>query len=72
MSRRRCAISKNLSGDGEISPAAKERRDSYRGDVSDRDETEADPILSLRGLRKEIWIDEEADHYVKRLREGWR
>ena len=41
---------------GRKSPAA------YRGD----------PILSLRGLGKEIWQDEGADAYVKRLREGWR
>ncbi len=49
LSRRRCASGKNLS-DGEISPADKELLDSYRGDASDRDETEANPILSLRGF----------------------
>lgn len=32
----------------------------------------ADPILSLRGLGKTIWADEDADAYVERLREGWR
>lgn len=31
-----------------------------------------DPILSLRGLGKELWRGEEADAYVQRLREGWR
>ena len=31
-----------------------------------------DPILSLRGLGKAIWADEEADAYVRRLREEWR
>ena len=31
----------------------------------------ADPILSLHGLGKEIWADEDADAYVRRLREGW-
>jgi hypothetical protein len=30
-----------------------------------------DPILSMRGLGKRIWKDEEADAYVARLREGW-
>ena len=30
-----------------------------------------DPILSLAGTGKEIWADEDADAYVKRLREGW-
>lgn len=31
-----------------------------------------DPILSLRGLGKEIWADEDADAYVLRQRTGWR
>jgi hypothetical protein len=30
-----------------------------------------DSILALRGLGKEIWADESADDYVRRLREGW-
>lgn len=30
-----------------------------------------DPILDLRGLGKEIWVGEEADDYVNRLRGGW-
>ena len=30
-----------------------------------------DPILALLGLGKEIWADEDADSYVRRLREGW-
>ena len=31
-----------------------------------------DPILSLRGLGKALWADEDADAYVHRLREGWQ
>ena len=31
-----------------------------------------DPVLSLRGLGKEIWADEAADDYVHRQRTGWR
>ena len=31
----------------------------------------ADPILGLLGLGKEIWMDEDADAYVRRLRETW-
>lgn len=31
----------------------------------------ADPILALRGLGKEAWAGEDADTYVRRLREGW-
>jgi hypothetical protein len=30
-----------------------------------------DPILALRGSGKELWADEHADEYVRRLREGW-
>ena len=30
-----------------------------------------DPILALAGSGKEIWADEDADAYVRRLREGW-
>jgi len=30
-----------------------------------------DPILSLRGLGKEIWAGEYPDQYVRRLRERW-
>ena len=31
----------------------------------------SDPILGLRGLGKEIWVEENADEYVSRLRGGW-
>jgi hypothetical protein len=31
----------------------------------------SDPILELRGLGKEIWVGEEPDEYVSRLRGGW-
>jgi len=31
----------------------------------------SDPILELRGLGKEIWVGEDADEYVSRLRGGW-
>ena len=34
-------------------------------------EERADPILKLRGLGKHIWSGEEADGYVRHLREGW-
>ncbi len=32
---------------------------------------EPDPLLALRGSGRELWADEHADDYVKRLREGW-
>jgi hypothetical protein len=30
-----------------------------------------DPLLSLRGSGRQLWADEHADEYVRRLREGW-
>ena len=33
---------------------------------------ETDPLLALRGSGRELWADEHADRYVRRLREGWR
>jgi hypothetical protein len=32
---------------------------------------EEDPLLALRGSGKQLWADEHADDYVRRLREGW-
>ncbi len=32
---------------------------------------EEDPLLALRGSGKNLWGDEHADNYVRRLREGW-
>lgn len=31
-----------------------------------------DPLLALRGSGKQLWADEHADDYVRRLREGWQ
>jgi hypothetical protein len=33
--------------------------------------TKDDPLLALRGSGKDLWADEHADDYVRRLREGW-
>ena len=30
-----------------------------------------DPLLALRGSGEDIWADEPADDYIRRLREGW-
>jgi len=35
------------------------------------DRIKNDPLLALRGSGKELWADEHADEYVRRLREGW-
>jgi hypothetical protein len=30
-----------------------------------------DPLLQLIGSGKDLWADEHADEYVRRIREGW-
>jgi len=30
-----------------------------------------DPLLALYGSGKDLWADEHADEYIRRLREGW-
>lgn len=47
--------------------------DWYRRDYAPEGKrpAEADPILGLRGLGKEIWVGEEPDEYVRRLRKDW-
>lgn len=32
---------------------------------------ESDPILGLRGLGKQLWVGEDPDEYVSRIRGGW-
>jgi hypothetical protein len=44
-------------------------RDWSQDDVEDR--IKNDPLLALRGSGKELWADEHADEYVRRLRDGW-
>jgi len=41
------------------------------GTSSDDGGQAADPILGPLGLGKEIWMNEDADAYVRRLRETW-
>src|ERR1700722_864583 len=44
-------------------------RDWNQDSVEDR--IKNDPLLALHGSGKELWADEHADVYVRRLREGW-
>ena len=41
----------------------------YAGGAAD---DAGDPVLSLRGLGREIWANEDADAYVHRQRAGWQ
>ena len=43
----------------------------YAGPTSHRQRHKTDPLLRLIGLGKEIWKDEPADDYIRRLREEW-
>lgn len=36
-----------------------------------KDRIKNDPLLALYGSGKDLWADEHADEYVRRLREGW-
>jgi hypothetical protein len=47
--------------------------DWYRGWGQDNVEERIknDPLLALYGDGKDLWADESADDYVRRLREGW-
>ena len=38
---------------------------------TNKPEYEEDPILGLWGVGREIWQDENADEYIRRLREDW-
>ena len=49
-----------------------EPRDSHDAEFSAAGGPMEDPILALRGLGKEVWTDEDADDYVRRLRVDWR
>ena len=44
-------------------------RNWNKDDLKDR--IKNDPLLALRGSGKHIWADEDADTYIRRLREGW-
>jgi hypothetical protein len=44
-------------------------RDWNRDNIDDR--IKNDPLLALYGSGKDLWADEHADEYIRRLREGW-
>ena len=58
-------------------PDASNSEEAPKGSSAKVDEEEIatiienDPLLSSRGSGKELWADEHADEYVRRLREGW-
>ena len=57
----------------EISPRYAGLLDWYRDWSQDRveDRIKNDPLLALCGSGKDLWADEHADEYVRRIREGW-
>ncbi len=57
---------------GEVPPAYGHLIDWYGNEYAGgAPQPVIDPILALYGLCKEIWADEDADSYVRRLREDW-
>jgi hypothetical protein len=55
--------------DYDLNGALKQYGEWCRGNGEDR--VKNDPLLALRGSGKHIWADEDADTYIRRLREGW-
>jgi hypothetical protein len=57
----------------EIPPEYHHLLDWYLSEYAVRNKSadSKDSILALRGLGREIWADEDADSYVRRVREGW-
>ena len=47
--------------------------DWYRAWSQDNaeDRIKKDPLLALYGSGEDLWADEHADDYIRRLREGW-
>ncbi len=65
-------MGKQVPERNEVPPAYVELIDWYRCNYcGETAPLEADPLLALFGSGKDIWADEDADSYVKRLREGW-
>jgi len=65
---------------GKITPEPGDIPDAYSGLLSwykdwtaraSKDALENDPLLMAQGSGKHLWADEDADEYVRRLREGW-
>ena len=66
------AAGKDVPDEREIPPAYAPLLEWYRREyLCANGGGESDPILSLRGMGKTIWAQEDADAYVDRLREGW-
>jgi hypothetical protein len=65
--------------EGKTAPDLTELPNEYRGLLEWYQNTyaqtaglpETDPLLALRGIGREVWAAEDADEYVRRLREGW-
>ncbi len=58
----------------EIPERYHELLDWYEGEFARTAEVKGHPLdalLALRGTGKDLWADEHADEYVRRLREGW-
>jgi len=66
--------------DAKLTPELQDMPDGYQGLLKwyadwsaeeTRQDLKNDPLLNARGSGRELWADEHADEYVRRLREGW-
>jgi hypothetical protein len=64
---------KTLPAREDIPPEYADLLDWYQSWTQDNveDRIKNDPLLALYGDGKELWADEHADEYVRRIREGW-
>lgn len=66
--------SKTIPNPDEIPPGYRDLLLWYRNwsGALTKESADTDPILGLAGSGKDLWADEHADAYVRRLREGWK
>lgn len=64
---------KTLPDPSEIPPEYRGLLEWYEKDYAGRPPEKGleDPILGLRGVGREIWVGEDPDAYVRRIRQGW-
>ena len=58
--------------DGKVVHISPRNVEGFVEAISEALEAREDPILALRGRGRELWRDEDADAYVRRLRSDWR
>lgn len=67
------ANSKTVPNVEDLPPTCSDLLDWYAdwSAASTASQVDADPLLALSGSGSDLWADEHADEYVRRLRRGW-